>query len=45
MTQKQLAEALGYSRSAIVKFEAGLRTPPLRNQTVIAAFLERKAVK
>lgn len=31
MTQQQLGEALGYSRSAIIKFEKGINTPPRRS--------------
>ena len=44
MTQQQLADALGYSRSAIVKFEKGDRVPPMRNQKIIRKLLEDKAV-
>lgn len=44
MTQQQLADALGYSRSAIVKFEKGDRVPPVRNQKIIRKLLEEKAV-
>lgn len=45
MTQQQLATALGYSRSAIVKFEKGDRVPPARNQKIIVQLLDEKAVK
>jgi transcriptional regulator with XRE-family HTH domain len=31
MTQQQLGEALGYSRSAIIKFEKGINIPPRRS--------------
>lgn len=39
MTQQQLGEAIGYSRSAIIKFEKGKNIPPRRSIDAITMMI------
>lgn len=43
LTQEEAAEATGYSRSAIQKFESGRRTPPLRAREPMLRAISKRA--